>query len=107
MSNPLKNLYDAEDFLEYYQVSFNQKVVRVVRLHLLKQFRAYLEQEMLLESNPNDHMIWEKQRLLLIKAYKDFVNDSPSTPPAFSVFQQNNQNIGTACSTCGNTACKS
>lgn len=106
MNNPLKTLYDAEDFLDYYQVAYNSKIVKVVRLHLLKQYRTYLEQEELLDSNPSDPEIWEKQRRLLIKAYQDFVNRDLSKPAAKSVFQQTKQNTSSACSTCSSTVCK-
>lgn len=105
MSNPLNDLVDAEDFLNFFQVPFNSKIVKVVRLHLLKQFRTYLEKEQLLESNPNDSDVWEKQRKLLIQAYQDFVNTEPSWPNTVSAFQQANQKkTSSACSSCS-TGC--
>jgi nitrogenase-stabilizing/protective protein len=107
MSNPLNDLHAAEDFFRFYQVPFNSKVVNVVRLHILKQFRAYLDEEKLLDANPNDPEVWEKQRRLLITAYRDFIHTSPLKPDQH-LNQQNRPVLKlskSACATCS-TGCK-
>lgn len=40
----LKALSSAEDFLQYFGVPFEQGVVNVSRLHILKRFFQYLRQ---------------------------------------------------------------
>ncbi|OIJ17294.1 hypothetical protein BKP37_01965 [Anaerobacillus alkalilacustris] len=85
----IEQLHDAEDFFRFYKVPFDPKVVRVTRLHILKRFRQYLEQESLVEIVcESDAETWNEQRELFKKAYEDFVTSSPLVEKVFPVFQQ-------------------
>jgi electron transfer flavoprotein beta subunit len=57
----LKELSSAEDFLRYFGVPFEQSVVNVSRLHILKRFFQYIRQANLLSSNneldPTMHIV--------------------------------------------------
>ncbi|WP_027417114.1 nitrogenase-stabilizing/protective protein NifW [Aneurinibacillus terranovensis] len=90
MNNPLNDLHDAEDFFHYYQVPYDNKVVSVSRLHILKRFRQYMEEEQLHKAIPVDPAVWEKQRHLLRQAYDDFVQSTPLKEKVFPVFYQSN-----------------
>lgn len=67
----LEDLRDVEDFFHYYQIPYDSHFVLVKRLHIMKRFRSYLEEEQLLNQDPEDREVWEKQRFFLIKAYQD------------------------------------
>jgi nitrogenase-stabilizing/protective protein len=82
----LKELSSAEDFLQYFGVPFEQAVVNVSRLHILKRFFQYIRQANLLSSN-NELELYTAYREQLIKAYADFVKSTPAQEKVFKVFQ--------------------
>ncbi|PRX26169.1 electron transfer flavoprotein [Paraburkholderia sp. BL18I3N2] len=47
----LRHLSSAEDFLRFFDIAFDEKVVNVRRLHILKRFFQYIEQQKGLPSN--------------------------------------------------------
>jgi nitrogenase-stabilizing/protective protein len=82
----LKELSSAEDFLQYFGVPFEQSVVNVSRLHILKRFFQYIRQANLLSSG-NEVELYTAYREHLIKAYADFVKSTPAQEKVFKVFQ--------------------
>lgn len=82
----LKALSSAEDFLQYFGVPFEQGVVNVSRLHILKRFFQYLRQEKGIDQNDEVKM-FSLYRGLLVKAYGDFVTSTPAQEKVFKVFQ--------------------
>jgi len=70
----LKTLSSAEDFLHYFGVPFDQAVVNVSRLHILKRFFQYIRQQNLQEQN-NEVVLFTSYREQLIKATRT------SSPP--------------------------
>ena len=85
----LKALSSAEDFLQYFGVPFEQHVVNVSRLHILKRFFQYIRQENLL-AQTNDVGLYTLYRAQLVKAYADFVKSTPAQEKVFKVFQDVN-----------------
>ena len=85
----LKALSSAEDFLHYFGVPFEQSVVNVSRLHILKRFFQYIRQENLLAES-NEVGLYTAYRELLVKAYNDFVKSTPAQEKVFKVFQDVN-----------------
>jgi nitrogenase-stabilizing/protective protein len=85
----LKALSSAEDFLQYFGVPFEQDVVNVSRLHILKRFFQYIRQENLL-AQTNDVGLYTLYRAQLVKAYADFVKSTPAQEKVFKVFQDVN-----------------
>jgi len=82
----LKALSSAEDFLQYFGVPFDQSVVNVSRLHILKRFFQYLRQQNLMEQT--DALgLFIQYREQLAKAYGDFVTSTPAQEKVFKVFQ--------------------
>jgi nitrogenase-stabilizing/protective protein len=76
----------AEEFLDYFQVAYEQSVVNVNRLHILKRFNQYLR------ATPgtaemDDATLGGVCKELLAKAYSDFVNSTPAQEKVFKVFQ--------------------
>lgn len=85
----LKSLSSAEDFLQYFGVPFDQHVIDVSRLHILKRFFQYLRQENAL-SQTDELQLFTAYRALLAKAYADFVASTPAQEKVFKVFQDIN-----------------
>ncbi|MCB1772669.1 MAG: nitrogenase-stabilizing/protective protein NifW [Gammaproteobacteria bacterium] len=83
----LDELSSAEDFLEYFGVSYEPVVVHVNRLHILQRFHDYLSR---LDDMPVDD---DARRLvyrqLLTEAYGDFVESDALTEKVFKVFRMN------------------
>jgi nitrogenase-stabilizing/protective protein len=79
----LDELQSAEDFLEYFGIDYEQKVVHVNRLHILQRFHDYIAQVSLPE-NEND--LRTLYRDLLQGAYDDFVKSDAQTEKVFKVF---------------------
>ena len=76
----------AEEFLDFFQIDFEQAVVDVNRLHILKRFNQYLR------ATPgtagmDDHTLHGVCKELLAKAYSDFVTSTAAKEKVFKVFQ--------------------
>ena len=82
----LKALSSAEDFLQYFGVPFDQAVVNVSRLHILKRFFQYIRQQNL-QDQSNEVLLFTSYREQLMKAYADFVSSTPAQEKVFKVFQ--------------------
>lgn len=76
----------AEEFLDYFQVPFEQSVVNVNRLHILKRFNQYLRATPG-TSEMDDETLGGVCKELLTKAYQDFVRSTPAQEKVFKVFQ--------------------
>ena len=82
----LKELSSAEDFLQYFSVPFDQRVVNVSRLHILKRFFQYIRQQNL-QTQADELGLYTAYREQLVKAYADFVKSTPAQEKVFKVFQ--------------------
>ena len=82
----LKALSSAEDFLHYFGVPFDQSVVNVNRLHILKRFFQYIRQQNL-PAKTEELELFAVYREQLLKAYADFVRSTPAREKVFKVFQ--------------------
>ena len=92
LERDLSELTDAEDFLEYFEISHDARVVDVSRLHILKRFHDYLKQV-----KPSGHETAAALRALykrlLERAYQDFAHSSPSAEKVFEVFHRGRQQV--------------
>ena len=82
----LKTLSSAEDFLHFFGVAFDERVVQVNRLHILKRFYQYLHKSEGL-SGLSEVDLFKRYRELLAQAYQDFVQSTPAREKVFKVFQ--------------------
>ena len=83
----LEALESAEDFLDYFAVSFDPQVVQVNRLHILQRFHNYLAQAE--NAMPeNEAAKGEVYKRLLQRAYHDFVDSDALTEKVFKVFHR-------------------
>lgn len=83
--NSLGKLSSAEEFLNFLEVDYDQRVVNVNRLHILKRFNQYLARHTFAEKD--DAEIKAEYRALLEQAYSDFVASDAVTEKVFKVFQ--------------------
>ena len=89
MSDLLKHLSTfsaAEEFLNFFQVEYDEAVVNVNRLHILKRFNQYLR------ATPgtaemDDETLRGVCKEQLTKAYADFVRSTAAQEKVFKVFQ--------------------
>ena len=86
LTERLKALSSAEDFFAFFAVPFDEAVVHVNRLHILKRFFQYLQKTPGL-SELDDVEMYRRYRELLAQAYQDFVTSTPAREKVFKVFQ--------------------
>ena len=85
MIQKLTQFSAAEEFLEFFGISYEQSVINVYRLHILKRFYQYLRQENL--SALDEVNMFKQYRALLLRAYEDFVHSTAAKEKVFKVFQ--------------------
>ena len=83
----LEDLSSAEDFLDYFEVPYDQKTVHVNRLHILQRFHDYLarSRDLLPEGREALRAVYKR---LLTQAYQDFVASDALTEKVFKVFHE-------------------
>lgn len=82
----LNELSSAEDFLDYFGISYDPSVVQVNRLHILQRFHDYIEG---VEEMPqSDTQRRELYAGLLGGAYSDFVKSDALAEKVFRVFHR-------------------
>ena len=82
----LKALSSANEFLEFFGIPYEERVVHVNRLHILKRFYQYLHGAQGL-AGLDDIEMFRRYRELLLKAYEDFTVSNAVTEKVFKVFQ--------------------
>ncbi len=81
----MEELQSAEEFLEYFSIDFEQRVVQVNRLHILQRFHNYISQ---IENMPETESALHTLYATLLKtAYQDFVQSDAITEKVFKVFK--------------------
>lgn len=82
----LEDLESAEDFLQYFELEYDQATVHVNRLHILQRFHDYLAQGagQIPEDEDSKHQVYKQ---LLARAYQDFVESDAQTEKVFKVFK--------------------
>ncbi|MGF6969260.1 nitrogenase-stabilizing/protective protein [Paraburkholderia sp. WC7.3g] len=83
----LRHLSSAEDCPRFIDIAFDEKVVNVSRLHILKRFFQYIEQQKGQPCN-NATAVLTVYRCLLQKADNDFLVSTPTAQKVFKVFQE-------------------
>jgi len=93
LDEDLQDLSSAEEFLDYFDVAYDQKVVHVNRLHILQRFHDYLARgrEQLPDALVPCREIYKR---LLARAYQDFVESDALTEKVFAVFHEAHAHSG-------------
>lgn len=82
----LKSLSSANEFLEFFGIAYDERVVHVNRLHILKRFYQYLHKADDL-AGLNEIELFRRYREFLMQAYQDFTTSNAATEKVFKVFQ--------------------
>ena len=82
----LKTLSSAEDFFSTLGVAYDEAVLRVARLHILKRMGEYLAGDEL-EGLP-DAVAAARAKAVLQRAYVDFQSSSPLVQRVFKVLKE-------------------
>lgn len=84
LDEAMEDLESAEDFLNYFGIAFDQKVVHVNRLHILQRFHNYIAKTGKLPEDEGARRA--AYAALLARAYEDFVASDALTEKVFKVF---------------------
>ena len=87
LTQRLKALSSAEDFFHFFGVPFDEQVLHVHRLHVLKRFYQYLHQARDL-AGLDEVDTFRRYREMLQQAHADFVRSNAATEKVFKVFQE-------------------
>ena len=84
--NDLEDLESAEDFLQYFELEYDQATVHVNRLHILQRFHDYLDKgaDRMPDDEDSRRQVYKN---LLARAYQDFVDSDAQTEKVFKVFK--------------------
>jgi nitrogenase-stabilizing/protective protein len=82
----LGRLSAAEEFFALLGVDYDQTVINVNRLHILKRFNQYMRTTASV-TGLDDTALRDTCRELLTRAYQDFVRSTPKQEKVFKVFQ--------------------
>ena len=86
LTTRLKALSSANEFLEFFGVPYDEQVVHVNRLHILKRFYQYMHKAEGL-AGLDEVGLFTRYRELLTQAYGDFTKSNAATEKVFKVFQ--------------------
>lgn len=81
----IDDLVSAEDFLEYFEIPYDETVVKVNRLHILQRFHNYLKAATMPEDIAGQKAIYVNS---LAQAYNDFVNSDAATEKVLKIYQR-------------------
>ncbi|MEH2302305.1 MAG: nitrogenase-stabilizing/protective protein NifW [Nostoc sp.] len=88
-------LVDAEEFFQFFNMSYDLEVVNVNRLHILKKFSQYIKQidDQSLDLSQEERL--NQYSLALQKAYQVFIESTPHEQKLFKVFNDKPKNVVT------------
>lgn len=80
----MEDLVSAEDFLNYFSISFDVTTVNTYRLHILQRYHDYLADAEL----PDDPFVRRDQyKRMLVRAYEDFVHSDAKTEKVLKIYK--------------------
>ena len=82
-ADDLAELASAEEFLDYFGIAYDARIVQVNRLHILQRYHDYLVKQE--AGKPPEYITW---RAWLLRAYQDFVGSSAQQEKVFAVFRK-------------------
>jgi nitrogenase-stabilizing/protective protein len=86
LAQRLAQLSAAEEFLDFFGIPYQQSVLNVSRLHILKRFYQYMRKEQGLDAL-DDIEMFKRLRARLSQSYGDFVRSTPAREKVFKVLQ--------------------
>lgn len=86
LDEAMEELVSAEEFLDFFGLSYDPQVVHVNRLHILQRFHDYLTHNPVPDSD--DAVRRQHYRDFLARAYLDFTTSDALTEKVFAVFKK-------------------
>jgi len=88
-----EKLRDAEDYFQFFNLPYDEHVIDVNRLHILKKFSLAIQE--IAQSNPeiSEEELLTKYREALEQAYQVLLNSSGVEQKLFEVFQKPQSNV--------------
>ena len=83
----LRALSSAEEFFDFFALTYDPAVLQVNRLHILKRFNQYLRSSSPVVTELPAEAQFPHCRALLLRAYQDFIRSTPAQEKVFKVFQ--------------------
>lgn len=84
-------LRDAEEYFEFFDLSYDPKIVSVNRLHILRKFSTLMAEVEAQTTSESETLIG--LRNALSRAYSTFLTSSSVDQKLFKVFQQKPKNV--------------
>ena len=88
-----KEIVNAEEYFQFFELEYDRRFVNVNRLHILKQFSLLIEEIDASFPDLNEAKKLNKYREALAEAYRVFQSKSPLETKLFKVFHENRQNV--------------
>jgi nitrogenase-stabilizing/protective protein len=88
-----KQLVNAEEYLEFFNLAYDQQFVNVNRLHILQKFATLLKAIDAESPDLSDSEKLERYQAALEQAYNTFTTSSPLDEKLFKVFNDKPQNV--------------
>lgn len=85
LENELEEMGSAEDFLNFFNINYDPRVIMVNRLHILQRFHDNLEKDQ--KGPQGNEAWWDYYTRQLTTAYGDFTKSSAQKEKVFKVFQ--------------------
>lgn len=79
----LAELASAEEFLDYFEIPYDERIVQVNRLHILQRYHDYLAAQE--AGKTPEYFAW---RRWLLRAYEDFIASSAQQEKVFAVLRK-------------------
>lgn len=94
-----KKMTDAEDFFDFFDIEYDERLVQVKRFHIMKKFGELVEKAQGHDFG-SDEKLLEYYKFALITVYKNFENGySPSAADVWNMFDK-----PSACGTCSTSS---
>lgn len=88
-----QKLTTAEDYLQFFDINYDQQFVNINRLHILKQFSLLIKEVDEAFPDVSEEEKLEKYGMALAEAYEVFLTSSPLETKLFKVFQTKPKNF--------------
>jgi len=86
-------LSKAEEYLEFFGISYDSRIVNVNRLHILKKFSQFIRENGIDATSLEDADTFEQTRDALASAYHLFTTSTSVEQKLFKVFQAHPSNV--------------
>jgi nitrogenase-stabilizing/protective protein len=88
-----KQLVNAEEYLEFFELPYDRQFVNVNRLHILQKFSSFLKTIDAESPDLSEPEKLERYRIALQQAYDTFATSSPLKEKLFKVFNDKPQGV--------------